>query len=389
MEILNLNLRELNFARANIRKMQAEEQIREELRAKLRNEMRRFYRDDNTTAANTTKAGNATPTGDNTPRVKKYVRANTTAINSTKSNNTKDSPKDGPKDDQKGDGNGKHDSLDDDPVFQAKLEEAVEKRLEEEGGNCDDDYDDEDNPRRRKNNRRGLGTNVFDKKINATNAVGYVGRYNHSINRPPYKIKRCDQILLIPGKKMNNKNYCIKQNAFMTMSIYMMNFFLEKNPDKLIESFPMYEITQIPTKMSGAPGCTTWKTKHRSFNFCYRNEAILDQVIKAYYAFLNCRRGNTNGIAGELFKACDVKKLDLSPYGPFGDQAQTYKDMIKQLDPRAFDVELHDAAGVKGKINPYYIENHQIGVPGDYIPMVTEEMIRDMQNPDLYDARPQ
>merc|ERR1711957_798760 len=122
--------------------------------------------------------------------------------------------------------------------FDAKLDAAVKKRLAAlpacRGGD---------------GNGTGImaGTNVFDGKINATDAVGKVGFTNYSVVKPPYKVKRCDQILLLPGKKLNPKDYCEKEDAFMTMSIYMMNFFLKRDPNKLVESFNMYEITQIPS----------------------------------------------------------------------------------------------------------------------------------------------
>merc|ERR1711957_947709 len=180
------------------------------------------------------------------------------------------------------------------------------------------------------------GTNVFDGKINATDAVGKVGFTNYSVVKPPYKVKRCDQILLLPGKKLNPKDYCEKEDAFMTMSIYMMNFFLKRDPNKLVESFNMYEITQIPSAMPGAPGCTMWMTKTRSFPFCYATPEILEQVIDAYYAFMNCRKG---------------------PQGPL------YAKMIYAMDPskqKAKKVNLDD-------INPYYIYEEKVQVPGSYL----------------------
>lgn len=244
--------------------------------------------------------------------------------------------------------------------FEAKLDAAVKKRLAALPACKGGDGSGGDG------NGTGImaGTNVFDGKINATDAVGKVGFTNYSVVKPPYKVKRCDQILLLPGKKLNPKDYCEKEDAFMTMSIYMMNFFLKRDPNKLVESFNMYEITQIPSAMPGAPGCTMWMTKTRSFPFCYATPEILEQVIDAYYAFMNCRKGPQGPlIAGALLKACDISKLDLTAAGPFGQQGPMYAKMIYAMDPskqKAKKVNLDD-------INPYYIYEEKVQVPGSYL----------------------
>jgi hypothetical protein len=245
-------------------------------------------------------------------------------------------------------------------IFEKKLAELVEQRVKELP-KCELD-DDDDHHDVDLYGRLG-GTNVFQGKINATNAVGKVGKTQYSVNKPPYRVERCDQILLIPGKKMDNKDYCQKEEAFMTMSIYMINFFLTKDPNLLFDSYPMYEITQIPTQLAGAPDCTAWVTKHRSFLFCYQNEEVLHQVIDAYYDFLKCRSGNLLGIPGMLFKTCDIRKLDLTERGPFGRDGPKYRKIMEAIDPKAFQKPNKID---KSKINPYYIAQHNVPVPGDY-----------------------
>jgi hypothetical protein len=263
--------------------------------------------------------------------------------------------------------------------FLKKVSEAVKKRLADMplcsgnfGGNGTD------------GNESGIlgGTNVFEGKINATDAVGMVGFTNYSVFRPPYKVKRCDQILLLPGKKLDMKDYCIKEDAFMTMSIYMVNFFLKKNPDKLLESFPMDQITTAPSQLPGAPGCTMWITKYRSFPYCYASEEILEQVIQAYYDFMNCRKGPQGPrVAGALLKACDISKLDLTVNGPFGAQGPAYQQIIFAMDPsqnkKKKTVNLDD-------INPYYINDSKVQVPGSYLNNMKTRMNGAGRNPGNY-----
>lgn len=256
----------------------------------------------------------------------------------------------------------KKDKKEEEEKIQKKVDEAIAKRMAElptcKGG---------DGSGRGNGLYDGIlgGTNVFDKKINATDAVGKVGFTNYSLVKPPFKVKRCDQIILLPGKKLNPANYCEKEDAFMTMSIYMMNFFLKKDPNKLVESFQMYEITQIPSQLPGAPGCTMWMTKTKSFPFCYDSQETLDEVIEAYYAFLQCRRGPRGLlIAAALLKACDISKLDLSERGPFGPQGPVYRKFIESLDPNAFKKKTKKI-NLDG-INPYYIIDNKVEIPGDF-----------------------
>lgn len=204
----------------------------------------------------------------------------------------------------------------------------------------------------------GEGTNIFTGKQNSSDAAGLVGPLNFSISNPPYIVERCDQVLLLPGKKLNLKDYCSKEDAFMTLSIYMANLFLTKDSNKLIESIPMDQVTQLPSKLPGAPSCTTYQTRFKSFAFCYETEQILDQVIEAYKEFFRCRKGiRPPSVPTVLVEACDLGKIDFSENGPFGKQGPIYKSMIDEHKNSA------DGKGKSpnGKVNPYYNLNR---VPG-------------------------
>jgi hypothetical protein len=244
--------------------------------------------------------------------------------------------------------------------IKAKIARLVEEKISKMK-NCIKGDDKDIDPKTGK--KRVGGTNVFEGKPNATNALGYVGFTNWSINTPPYKIERCDQILLIHGKKLVVDDFCEKrEDAFMTMSIYMLNFFTEKDSNKLLESIPMNQITSLPTPVKGAPGCTMWTTKTKSFPFCYESPEILKQVEEAYKKFLNCKNPEENRKGHMLLKACDVKKLDLSEDGPFGSQGPVIEGIIQSLDPDAGKKKIPNLKS----INPYYFSrNGELITPGD------------------------
>ncbi len=145
----------------------------------------------------------------------------------------------------------------------------------------------------------------------------------------------------------------------MTLSIYMANLFLTKDSNKLMESLPMDQITTIPGKMPGAPTCTTFQTRFKSFAFCYETVEILEQVIEAYYEFWRCRRGKRPSVPSVLIKSCDIKQMDFSENGPFGKQGPIYKSMIDE-ENKAAGVNTNVAFS-KDKVNPYYNINR---VPG-------------------------
>ena len=217
-----------------------------------------------------------------------------------------------------------------------------------------------------KNGTKGRlgGTDVFKGKNNATDAVGIVGKTHWSINEPPYKVERCDQILLIKGKKLDLDNYCEKEESFMTMSIYMINFFQKKDVNKLIDSYSMHEITSMPTELAGAPGCTMWSTKTKSFPFCYESREVLKEIEKAYIKFMNCKNPKEVDMALELKRNCNLAKMNLTAAGPFGEQGPIFREMLEAIDPSLFaekkKVDL-------SKINPYYISDENARVPGDHI----------------------
>lgn len=246
-----------------------------------------------------------------------------------------------------------------------KAKEDAEKNLPACAANGDP------NGRFGKDSRDG-GTNVFNKEINATNAVGLVGRTNWSINTPPYEVQRCDQILLIHGKKLDMNDYCEKEDSFMTLSIYMINFFEKKDVNKLIDSYWMKDITSIPTPIQGAPACVQWTTKTKSYPFCYESKAIMKQIIDAYYFFLNCVNPRERRLAWELMQNCNVARMNFTEAGPFGKQGPILKEIIAEADPNIFKTK--EKPNLDG-INPYYINRHgELEIPG-YQPKPKRRMI--------------
>lgn len=142
-------------------------------------------------------------------------------------------------------------------------------------------------------NSTTAGTNVFQGKENSSNALGLVGPSNYSISQTPYIVKRCDQVLLIPAERITDyKNYCKKESAFFTMSIYMINVFESQDSNKLLQSIPLDKITNMPTHLTGAPGCIDFQAEDNRISICVKTDELVDQLIEAYMAFSRCRKGD-------------------------------------------------------------------------------------------------
>ncbi len=137
------------------------------------------------------------------------------------------------------------------------------------------------------------GTKVLDGKNNATNAVGMVGPSNYSLTAFPYKVKACDQIILVKGEMIKNfTNYCQKSPSYFTMSIYMVNVFSAEQPDKLINSITLDRLSKVPSLLAGVPNCIDFQGSNSRIAVCFDSDATVQKLLEAYNSFLRCRMGD-------------------------------------------------------------------------------------------------
>ena len=205
-----------------------------------------------------------------------------------------------------------------------------------------------------------VGTDVFIKTTNATNAVGTVGTAAFTIASAPYKVVSCDQVLQIPGTTIDLNNYSVKERkpAFMTLSIYFANFFPTKDSNKLIQSMETQLLTDSLTAIAGAPGCTIFKQKGKSYSFCFADDEILEQIAAATQKFLSCKPNPKNELALEFaLKGCDLSKVDLTKKGPFGTAGPKIEEVLNKMKNKTKKKD-----NTKG-VNPYYLNK---GIPGDH-----------------------
>jgi hypothetical protein len=196
--------------------------------------------------------------------------------------------------------------------------------------------------------------------VSLSNALGLVGFRKYRINHPPYFVKTCDQVLLIHGKKLNLEDFSVREDAFMTLSVYFANFFKTKDVNGLIMSMETQSLTHELTKIPGAPGCAMFKTSTQEYPICFRDENIREQIQEAVTEFLKCRDSNTNHLE-KIMRNCDFSKVDFSSRGPFGKLGKKMKEIVDKIKKEKSGPELDHNNKM---INRYYVDK---GVPGDKI----------------------
>jgi hypothetical protein len=149
----------------------------------------------------------------------------------------------------------------------------------------------------------------------ASNAVGYVGAaLNITIATPPYFVTRCDQVLQATIQRITDMNdYCKKQDAFMTMSTYMINLFESKDSSKLLLSLNLSRLN-VPEKLPGAPGCIGLTTPWVKLGVCFTTPDVATQFIVAFDSFTKCRLGNLKNDTITSLTNCTSTPVNISLY---------------------------------------------------------------------------
>ena len=150
-------------------------------------------------------------------------------------------------------------------------------------------------------------TNVLPNQANSTNAIGKLGPSNYSISSPPYIVRSCDQILLIPAKTiLDDNDYGTKTSSFFTMNIYLINLFESADNTKLINSIYLQDINRVPDIVKGTKDCLGFfDDKHKKKIFlCYDQPK---DITDAFNSFTRCRAGDN--LKGE--NAAKIKEIIL------------------------------------------------------------------------------
>jgi hypothetical protein len=137
-------------------------------------------------------------------------------------------------------------------------------------------------------------TNTTAPVANTTNVVGALTTSDAIIDKAPYVIKRCDQVVMLDAKRISNyDDFTSRAPAFFTFSAYIINMFEGKDNNKLLESISLDHIKIIPGILRGSKTCLGLQDSinFRNITVCLDDQATLDAVQKVYDDFMTCRMG--------------------------------------------------------------------------------------------------
>ncbi len=167
----------------------------------------------------------------------------------------------------------------------------------------------------------------------------------------PFKINRCDSILMFPCVYINDKNnYGIRKEAFCAITAYYTNLYASKDGQKLIQQVLHSLMMLLPQEIQGAEGCVRigGVIGLKDMDICTKSKVEAQNLIEVYRSFSRCRLGDnlapvpTKDLA-QIIKLCDINKnallqkpnepvRNVPAEGKFSSQAMQNKPSQEEID---------------------------------------------------------
>ena len=110
-----------------------------------------------------------------------------------------------------------------------------------------------------------------------------------------WRIKRCDQVVQIMASRIRDYNdYSLREPAFYTLSIYMINVFNGKDNTKLIDSINIENIANVPDIIPGSKNCLAFTDvkNQKKISMCLEDQDRVDDVKEVLQKIMRCRMGD-------------------------------------------------------------------------------------------------
>jgi hypothetical protein len=157
------------------------------------------------------------------------------------------------------------------------------------------------------------------------NVVGDQVDKKVTITEFPFKVSRCDQIVLYPCAYINNDDdYRVRKPGYVGMTAYYTNLYADKDGQKLIEHIIHTQMPNLPVLVPGADGCIKihGDKGQKTMNICVATRANAINLLEAYKDFARCRLGDNLAPISQrnlklLMAHCNVDKRRLlqRPHG--------------------------------------------------------------------------
>ena len=128
-----------------------------------------------------------------------------------------------------------------------------------------------------------------------TNSIGLKVDINVVLDKYPFMITRCDQLVLFKAKYISDMgDYRTRKEGFFTISAYYVNQFRDKDAKHLDQSVLLTESTTKASHLRGARGCIVVSGgKHRQdIAMCLSNKKQAKNILAVLREFEKCRMGD-------------------------------------------------------------------------------------------------
>jgi len=122
-----------------------------------------------------------------------------------------------------------------------------------------------------------------------------VGNRTFSVDKAPWRMKTCDQVLQISAQRIKDYNdYSVREPAFFTMSIYMINMFSGKDNTRLVESVNVENVVNQPDIVKGSKNCIDFvdTTNSKRISMCLDDVDRVEDIKEAFQKIMRCRMGD-------------------------------------------------------------------------------------------------
>ena len=154
------------------------------------------------------------------------------------------------------------------------------------------------------------------------------------LNKSPYKITQCNQILFFEAEYIIDlKDYRQRKKAFYSVNVLNVFLFESKDATKLIHSSNFTQSQRLTQPLKGARGCIAVDggPVNADITICFKDEKKTNEILTAIRQFAKCRMGD-NLVPIDPAK---IKKLARACAGLSEEKKDPVKDFEMSLDLRS------------------------------------------------------
>jgi hypothetical protein len=155
------------------------------------------------------------------------------------------------------------------------------------------------------------------------NSLGQTVKKSVALNKFPFKITRCDQIVLFPATYINDEDdFRVRRKGFVAITAHYTNLFADEDGQRLIQQTVSSTMRSQPHDLKGARGCIRIPggLRQKNLNICATSVGNARNLLNVYSDFSRCRIGDNlapvkAAVLKKLMKSCGINRASLSGAG--------------------------------------------------------------------------